>query len=445
MIGRRLARLGFVLLLGAWVMLLGAEQAGAHTRIDLVAPTDGAQLTTSPARIVVRFGESLSLRDTVVRVSLASGRTVATGPLQSADPQPVHLEGSLDLPRSLAAGSYIITVTARGTDGHTVTEGYAFTVGKAPLIRSEGTTSSTDSWPVRSTSFIGSLLTMIGLAAVGAAYVASWCWPRACRSPLGRQFVTVGLLACAVGAFGDFVALLLSQQQGATEVLGSQPGRLIILRALGLLAVAVALFRWSRQADAGDRSAANSQNLMFGAAIPALLGVAGATHAAGDDWSLVTLLIGCVHLGAMALWVGGLLWLWFGRSSDALRLDDAIRFSRTASVSAAVTITAGVLLSYRLSWGQDISVWGEPYGRVLIAKIGLVAVLLVAANRTRRIVRQTTTLATALQEGSAASNQLETPALAQAPRLVGALRLEAICALAVITIAGLLSLFSPGH
>lgn len=82
---------------------------------------------------------------------------------------------------------------------------------------------------------------------------------------------------------------------------------------------------------------------------------------------------------------------------------------------------------------------------MLIAKIGLVAVLLVAANRTRRIVRQTTTLATALQEGSAASNQLETPALAQAPRLVGALRLEAICALAVITIAGLLSLFSPGH
>lgn len=443
MIGRKLALLGLGFLLAALTTLAtGVGSATAHTHIDLLTPVDGARLDSSPTRIVVRFGEPLSLNDTLVRVSQASGRTITTGPLTSVDPKPVHLEGTLDLPITLETGSYIITVTARGTDGHTVTDGYAFAVGGAPLIRSEGTTSVSDSWTARTVSFFSSLLTMMGMAAVGLAYVASWCWPKAARSSRGRSLVTGGLLASTLATFGEFLTLVLTQQQGAAAVLGSQAGRLLILRTLGLVAVAVALARWSHQADAAPPATGNAQNLMFGTAIPALLGVTGATHAAGDDWSLVTLLIGCVHFGGMALWVGGLLWLWIGVRSDAQRVTDAIRFSRTAMASAVVTIIAGVLLSYRLSWGKSSGVWGEPYGQVLMIKIALVAVLLMAANRTRLIVRKSTKISPPGGDPTAA-HPSKPRFLSEVPGLAIALRVEAVCALAVVTIAGLLSLLPP--
>src|SRR5262249_8254334 len=84
-----------------------------------------------------------------------------------------------------------------------------------------------------------------------------------------------------------------------------------------------------------------------------------------------------VHLSAASLWIGGLVALvvgvWF--VAPELRREAFGRFSRLATVLVALVLAAGTYLSIvRLPHVSDL--WTTGYGRVLLVKLSLVAVVL---------------------------------------------------------------------
>jgi copper transport protein len=101
-------------------------------------------------------------------------------------------------------------------------------------------------------------------------------------------------------------------------------------------------------------------------------------HSAVDEGaSWLSELADWVHLGAAAIWVGGLvsLALCVWPLAPELRRRSFARFSRLATVLVALLVAAGVYLSIlRLPHVNDL--WTESYGRVLLVKLGLVALAL---------------------------------------------------------------------
>jgi copper transport protein len=99
-------------------------------------------------------------------------------------------------------------------------------------------------------------------------------------------------------------------------------------------------------------------------------------HAAdGGSWAAP--LADWVHLSAATLWVGGLVQLlvvvW--PTAPALRRGAFLRFSRLATVLVALLLAAGIYLSVlRLPHLADL--WQSGYGRILLVKLGLVALAL---------------------------------------------------------------------
>jgi len=118
-------------------------------------------------------------------------------------------------------------------------------------------------------------------------------------------------------------------------------------------------------------------------------------HAA--DWGDVTLpvLLDGLHLLAGGLWGGGLLALTWAVLPGVLKdmapprtylADIARRFSALASIALVVVLLTGVA-NARVQVGTIRALWTTPYGRTLLAKLGLVGlvVLLGAVNHYRYV------------------------------------------------------------
>jgi putative copper resistance protein D len=124
------------------------------------------------------------------------------------------------------------------------------------------------------------------------------------------------------------------------------------------------------------------------AALPALVGHAGATPGPAGDFHLVS---DMVHLLASSAWLGGLpafaLLLWRARrTAEPARYDFAIRATRRFSVVGILSVSALLASGFVNSWNllggpRDLVI--TDYGRLVAFKIGLLTamVALAAVNR----------------------------------------------------------------
>ncbi|MDH3540376.1 MAG: CopD family protein, partial [Acidimicrobiia bacterium] len=92
---------------------------------------------------------------------------------------------------------------------------------------------------------------------------------------------------------------------------------------------------------------------------------------------LVTALVAVVHVGAGAVWAGGLLmlahvvWRRHRQGIPVRALQLAVRFSVVAAIAVVAAGAAGMALSVIiLDSASDL--WATPWGRLLLAKVGLV-------------------------------------------------------------------------
>lgn len=409
------ARLFVVVAMAGVVLGLGAAPASAHAVLEATTPTDGSALPSgSPPKVVtLRFDEGVVAATDSVQLFDGRGRAVkVTTDAHGLSDKVVRAS----LPK-LADGTYVVTWRVVSDDSHPVQGAFSFGVGAAASTGAgaQGLLSSRSGDPavgfafgaVRGLAFLG-LLVLVG----GLAFVA-WCWPQARERrdistllavSLGAVIVTslLGIALQAAYVSGGGVASAFDGSH-LRDVMSTRFGRAWTARAVlaaVLFAVSQARSRLKRGAGALALDA-----VFVVVALACLMTFTYAGH--GDTGRLVAtgFVADLTHLGAAALWLGGIAVLAIGLR-DPHRLWGAARaterFSRLALPAVVVLALSGTVQAWR-QIGTWSALWHTTYGHLLTAKVLVFSALVVAAYASRDVLRLRVVpaLRTALGPGAA--------------------------------------------
>jgi copper transport protein len=163
-----------------------------------------------------------------------------------------------------------------------------------------------------------------------------------------------------------------------SETLTSRPGLALLAR---LVLLGAAVFHPVREQARGRLV------LALGGLLTVSLAVtwAVAEHASAGIQVPVAMVSSVLHLLSMAVWLGGLAALLTAlyRSAEPLPAAVVNRFSRLALASVTVLVVTGVYQSWR-GLGSWEALTSTSYGRLLLAKLVAVLVLLAGAGASRR-------------------------------------------------------------
>ncbi|MFD7566330.1 copper resistance protein CopC [Streptomyces tendae] len=423
------------MLLGAVLVLLllgGAGPASAHAALSSTDPGDGAVLQRAPGHVTLTFSESVGLRDDSFRVLDPGGHRVRTGATG-------HAEGRSDtarvaLPAGLGEGTYTVAWRVVSADSHPVSGAFTFSVGKPSQTTARVDTGPAEDPLTATLHKLARYLAYLSAALlIGTAAFVALCRPPD-PAPLRRPLVagwwtllaaTVALLVLRApyeAGTGPSSALDADALAGT---LTTRPGVLLLIR-LALLAPA-ALFvvrmprepRVSRQSPESpepraDRHPPHSP-LVAAAGVALAVGLAltwaAAEHASAGIQVPVAMTSSVLHLLATAVWLGGLVALLttLRASRPAPDAVTVARFSRTAFAAVTVLVVTGVYQSWR-GLGSWEALTASTYGRLLLAKVVLVAVLLAAAAVSRRWTAALPTAPAAVREPDRAHERVPQPA-----------------------------------
>jgi copper resistance protein D len=206
---------------------------------------------------------------------------------------------------------------------------------------------------------------------------------RRIRRLIGGLAVAAAVATCVrfmvlMGSMSDDAAGMFDL--GLARMLASTAeGRATAIRIVGLALLGLALC-----------SSRRFSMIAVGGAVAAATSFAWVGHAQALAQPLLPVLKQSTHLLCVAFWLGALgPLLILARDGDVTRLAfAAARFGRVAIAVVSLLIFAGVSLLWQLL-GPPTQLWSSDYGRIVSAKLGLVACLLglAALNRWRLIPR----------------------------------------------------------
>ncbi|WP_053752746.1 copper resistance CopC/CopD family protein [Streptomyces sp. MMG1533] len=379
------------MLLGTVLVLLllgGAGPASAHAALRGTDPKDGTVLKSAPRHLTLTFTESVGLLEDSFRVLDPDNHRLRTGKAQHAP------EGSdtarVTLPAKLAEGTYVVAWRVVSADSHPVSGAFTFSVGKASV-----TTATVGTGPVEDPATASLYKIARYLAYLAAALlIGTAVFMTACRppdpTPLGRLLragwwtlaaATVALLVLR-GPYesGDGPAAALDPS-AFTHTLTTRPGLVLLARLVLLLPAAVFVVRLLRRESPSRAWLAAGTVLCVGLALTWAAG----EHASAGIQVPVAMTSSVLHVLAMAVWLGGLtaLLTTLYRSQSAVPPAVVTSFSRPAFWSVTVLVVTGVYQSWR-GLGSWNALTDSTYGRLLVAKLVAVVVLLAAAGLSRR-------------------------------------------------------------
>ncbi|GGJ82948.1 transport integral membrane protein [Streptomyces camponoticapitis] len=421
--GTRLIRL--LLVTGVLIVgLLGALSgtASAHAALTGSDPKDGAVVDVAPKDVTLTFSEQIAMGDDSIRVLDPTSKRVDVAKMRDLS-EGGTVRYAVDLKTGLPDGTYTVAWQAVSADSHPVSGAFTFSVGApskttatVPDQEAGGGVVGLLYDTVRYISYAG-FVALVG----GAAFVLA-CWQRgASVRPLQRLVVggwvtltaaTLVLLLLRTpytgsGKLGDAFDL-----GGLTDVLDTKTGAALVSRLLLLgaaaLFIAVLFGAYAKrvtEAEAGTEAGTESgdaagtgadagkakADLTFG------LGLGGTVVAAGiaGTWALsehastgiqtgLAMPLDVLHLLAVATWLGGLVSLLIAlyRTPDIERAA-VQRFSRIAFGSVVVLAVTGLYQAWR-QVGSWSALTDTSYGKLLLVKVALIAVLLGAAWFSRR-------------------------------------------------------------
>lgn len=359
------------------VAFISPAAAWAHATLIASQPAANAHLPESPATIHLTFSEEVVPRLCQIRIVTATGKIELS---VVGDPHNVRAVSAM--PARLEAGSYSIEWRVLSADGHPAEGSFAFTVGE-PVTRTStempavaAPTPNPDSVKAggRSAGAPGLLVALRGAAMAALLGAAGLLLLALSRDnapeahPHARRYCGLLTAAAAVFFVGHFVGWLIhtapNQQltlDWATTVVGTVPGKIELSRTVLVLLAAWALLIARRTALAGA----------FALAAVAVSGAAGHSAAVTPALSIP---LKSIHLIAVSLWFGGLLWLVLSPPLDAECTRIARRVSGVALscvLLIAITGVAQALLIAPLSALVD-----STYGLVLGIKTAVFLVLI---------------------------------------------------------------------
>lgn len=372
-----------------------ATPASAHASLVSTDPGEGARLSAVPERVSLEFTEGVSLGAGYLRVLDSGGERVDSGDA-GVDGSTV----SVGLRDGLGDDGYLVTYRVVSTDAHPISGAYSFVVGDGSLVDASVAGSGDDTDPAVAVALpAGRWIGFAGLVlAVGVPAMAALCWRGGWGSPLLRRLTAAGLAAVAVGAVVTFLvqgAYAAASGLGSvvdpsllSATAGSELGVALLVRLALTAGLALLLLPWLRRGKAPV-----PRGLVLAGVLAAGLVVTTAAvgHPVAGPYPAIAVLAATAHVAAMALWLGGLVALLAALLRDgvpAAEMAEALpRFSRVAATSVAVLVVSGVVQSVR-EVGSPDALFSTGYGRLLLAKLALVLLVLAAAGVSRVWVQQ---------------------------------------------------------
>ena len=372
-----------LLSVAALVVVLTPGRADAHAALRSSDPADGGVAPEPPTAIVVDLTEPPEVKLSSIHVRDATGRTVTTGaPERVAGASTSLRVGVDDLPSGAYTASWRVVSEV---DGHATAGTIRFGVGAVAVPPPSETAVTTVSAGVSRLEVAGRWAFLSGLGVViGAAVGVAWVFG---RSASVHRFAVGGWLGALVGL------LLLAEAQRRSAAVSyaalarSGTGQALLARGVALLAAGLALggaARW-RSRDTLSRRLAWAASVSAAAAVVVHV---DAGHAAAGTPRWVMVLAQSAHVLSAAVWIGGLaaLLVALSRIPAGERLAATRRFSNQAGPALAVlAVTGAVRTLDELPDAGALVTSG--YGRLVAAKIGLLAVLISfgAFNRFRSV------------------------------------------------------------
>lgn len=392
-------------------LVAGAGPAAAHASLESTSPGAGQVLVAPPGQVELTFSEPVEVSLGAVRVYDSNAERVEEGEVR-------HDGGdSVVQPLGdLANGSYVVTWRVVSADGHPIHGAFTFQVGDVA-------TGDTDALARRllaadgGSEAVGVVFAVVRFLVfaslvllVGAAAFCLLAWPEGLGLPGVRRLlwwawgVAVGATVVSVGAQGAYVGALALRDVVDLDVVSSvfdtRYGRVALGRVVLLVVAGVALVAAARQRAPDEGTDGRGKDGVepsvvarvalgvLGVALLLSLGLSG--HAATGDLVPVALVADLVHVGAVGLWLGGLLVVLAvalpRAQPDELRRV-VPRFSSIAFAAVVALVVTGVFQSWRQVGGLD-ALTQTTYGHLLLAKLALFVVMVGFGYLGRRWVQR---------------------------------------------------------
>lgn len=386
----RLAAAAGLLVTVVALLIAPATPASAHAVLSSSSPAASSVVPNGPSEVVLTFSESVRKVPDKVRVIAPDGSRADRG-------EPAFEGAVVTIPVDPAAGrgTYLVSFRVISADSHPVSGAFTYSVGapSTPPVDS-GNDSRAD--PVVGTAVkVARFLGYAGLVLlVGPALVLAALWPQRLsrRGPTRLAWAGLGLLALATLAdlwlqvpYTAGGGLFEVTGEGFGSVFGSTFGAAHLVR-LGLLAAAAFLLRPLLARPAGRTDAI----ILAVLGVTALLTWPLAGHPAASPAPAVSVVVDAVHLGSMAVWLGGLLMLalFLLRQADERELSAILPiWSRWAALAVSALLLAGTVQAL-IEVATPDALFSTTYGRLLLAKIGLFAIVIAVAAYSRQLVRR---------------------------------------------------------
>lgn len=387
-----------------------ASVAEAHAALVTATPANNEQLTRPPTRVVLRFSEPIERRLTEIHVVDKDNKRVDSNDMAFDDTDPTFASVGVG---DLGPGLYYVKWSNVSTvDGHELNGQYPFIV-----LNPDGTFPAGVTVPTGAATTGGSgllppnidsalkWLSLLSLAAVAGAAFFLFVGMRPAAAFLEdedytqvtdtveRWVITLAHVMLPVAFISSAFLVILTVERFSTNtsiwsyLTEVRVGQYTLAR-LGLIAAALAgcdiLFLGNSR---GKRNL--GLGLMILTSLAALFTYSMVSHSAGDEGKFWAIASDYAHLLASAAWLGALAmilvflrWRYQALSESARWLYIANvfdRFSVLAAVSVAVILATGTFNGLAAVPTASAMIH-TTYGKVLLAKIALVLLLLGVAG-----------------------------------------------------------------
>jgi copper transport protein len=360
--------------------------------LQSTSPASSAVVPNAPAEVVLTFSETVRKVPDRVRVIAPDGSRADRG-----EPRFNGAVVTIPVAPDAGQGTFLVSYRVISADSHPVSGAFTYSVGAPSTPPTDaGDDSRADPVVTRAVQVFKFVGYTGLLLVVGAALVLAALWPSRLsrRGPTRLAWIGLGLVALATVAAiwlqvpytaggGPFDVSLA----GLGGVLGSGFGTAHLAR-LGLLAATAFLLRPLLSGSVGRVDLIILLVLGGGALFTWPL----AGHAVASPAPAVTVLVNTVHLGSMAVWMGGLVMLagFLLPRADERELSAILPiWSRWAALSVAALLLAGTVQAL-VEVATLEGLLNTTYGRLILAKVGLFALVIVVAAVSRHLVRQRT-------------------------------------------------------
>lgn len=387
---------------GLAALLAWASCAQAHATLEGTAPPRGAVVKQEPETVVLSFSEPVEGNFGALRVYGAEGGRADEG--DAFHPGGEEAKLGVHLEPGLPEGSYTATYRVVSADGHIVSGGYVFSIGKAgqapaktvaELVAgsSSGTVTRIGMGAARGVQY-GALALALGALAF---FLLAWLpalrrlsggepWERA-SAAFGRRLRAALLLAAVAGTLGAAAAIVCEAAQAAGTTFGAALDWTVLQKELGtrfgtvwaLTMGAWILFGLGALAGLRRVTPARAVALLAPLAM-AVLEPALSGHPSTQPPVALLFPANVLHVLAMAVWVGGLASILFVLPAATRELEPAqrsrllaavlTRFSPIALGCVAVIVFTGVGQAYAYVRHLD-ALFDTAYGRAVLIKLGL--------------------------------------------------------------------------